>query len=167
VGGEWSVIFPEDALKTWFNVETRPDEEQTLYGVLALKQAATPLEIKAAFRRLSLQWHPDRSREPDAAEQFIRIKHAYDVLSNPGARAKYNAGLALAARADVSQVTRTMPQGYRSPLRCGLIMATGIETLGRFIVNEIHAWEDCVRSDGKILVSSWPIGATEPFEEWV
>lgn len=167
IGGEWSVIFPEEALKTWFNVETRPDEEQTLYGALGLKQSATPLEVRKAFRRLSLQWHPDRCHEPDAHEQFIKIKHAYDILADPCMRARYNAGLALAAtQISTARAEMWAGTGYRSPLRCGLIMATGTEILGRFVVAEIHAWEDLTDALGRVLVTSWPMGADAPEESW-
>jgi len=168
IGGEWGVIFPEEILKAWFNIETRPDEEPTLYGVLALKQSATPLEIRQAYRRLSLQWHPDRCHESDAHEQFIKIKHAHDMLADPNMRARYNAGLALTATMSVGQGNRSLyaPNGYRSPLRCGLIMATGVETLGRFIVGEIHVWSDITDALGHILVTSWTMGADAPEENW-
>lgn len=168
IDGVWGVIFPEQVLREWFNVESRPDEEPTLYGVLALKQSATPLEIRQAYRRLSLQWHPDRCHEPDAHEQFIKIKRAYDMLADPNMRARYNAGLALAATmaADQGGGSLYAPNGYRSPLRCGLIMATGVETLGRFIVGEIHAWEDITDGWGRVLVTSWIMGADAPEESW-
>ncbi len=59
-----------------------------------------------------------------------------------------------------------MNVGYRPPLRCGLLMVTGIEQLGRFIVDEIHAWEDIVDIQGRTLVTSWVMGADAPTEEW-
>lgn len=167
VAGEWAAIFPEEVLKEWFNVESRPGDEQTLYGVMGLKQSATPLEIKKAYRRLSLQWHPDRCHEPDAHEQFIKIKHAYDILADPNTRARYNAGLALTSVAGDMRPRDYMTFAYRSPLRCGLIMATGTEVLGRFVVSEIHAWEDIVDAAGRVLVTSWPLGAEAPLEEWL
>ena len=168
IGGEWAVIFPEEVLKAWFNIESRPGDEQTLYGALGLKQSATPLEIKKAFRRLSLQWHPDRCREPDAAEQFIKIKHANDILADPNTRARYNAGLALAAtQTSTGHAEIWGRAGYRAPLRCGLIMATGIETIGRFVVSEIHAWEDITNHNGRVLVASWIMGADAPEESWI
>jgi hypothetical protein len=169
--GEWSVILPEAVLRQWFGVDMRPDESPTLYGTLGLKQDAEASDVKRAYRRLSLQWHPDRCKEPDAAAQFIKIQHAYEVLSNQGMRARYDAGLALEATTRMSrqmyEAVDKVTQGYRSPLRCGYLMATGIETLGRFVVSEIHAWEDITDAQGRTLSTSWPMGATQYVEAWL
>lgn len=166
--GSWSVIFPESALRTWFNAEARPGEATTLYAVLGLPTTAAHNEVKTAYRRLSLQWHPDRCKEPGAAEEFIKIKHAYDVLSDPNTQARYDAGLALATAVRQSPgylALQTAPDGYRSPLRCGYIMASGWERLGRFVVENILGWQDITSSRG-VLVTSWPMGAEQPMEDW-
>jgi hypothetical protein len=173
VAGEWNVIFPEAALKRWFAVETKPGDEATLYNVLGIKQLATDTEVRSAYRRLARQWHPDVCKEPDAHEQFIRIQRAYEVLKDPRLRARYDAGLQLeqAAKSAEQQWSGLSPaidlSGYRPPLRCGLIMATGIEQLGRFIVDDILAWEDLVDDRGRTLVTSWPVGADTFEEAWV
>jgi curved DNA-binding protein CbpA len=64
----------------------------------------------------------------------MRIQQAYEVLSNPRSRARYDAGLLLAASAEQQQQRTPAPYtgqiGYRSPLRCGLILAEGVEQLG-------------------------------------
>lgn len=168
--GGWNVVFPEPVLRAWFGLDQqRPEEAPTLYGVLGLKQQAADSEIKKAYRRLALQWHPDRCSEPDAKEVFIRIQHAYEVLSDQGMRARYDAGLALEASVQSRQRPKAEQMaftGYRSPLRCGLLMCTGIETLGRFVVSEIHGWEDIVDQAGRVLVTSWPKGATIFEEQW-
>ncbi len=175
VNGGWNVVFPEPVLRAWFGLDQqRPEEAPTLYGVLGLKQQAAESEIKKAYRRLALQWHPDRCSEPDAKEVFIRIQHAYEVLNNPTQRARYDAGLALEAgvqakkwtQGDMDHVTRMLANGYRSPLRCGMVMCTGIETLGRFVVSEIHGWEDIIDRAGRVLVTSWPAGAKTFEEQW-
>jgi len=174
--GNWDVVFPEPVLRAWFGLDQqRPEEAPTLYGVLGLKQQAAESEIKKAYRRLARTWHPDICSEPDAKEVFIKIQHAYEVLNNPTQRARYDAGLALEAGVQARQVTKwklgdaiQVPQtdGYRSPLRCGMIMCTGVETLGRFVVSEIHGWEDIVDRAGRVLVTSWPKGATIFEEQW-
>lgn len=173
--GGWNVVFPEPVLRAWFGAEQqRPEEAPTLYGVLGLKQQAADSEIKKAYRRLALQWHPDRCSEPDAKEVFIKIQHAYEVLSNPSQRAKYDTGLALEvqlrntqlSQSKLEQIISSISTGYRSPLRCGMIMCTGIETLGRFVVSEIHGWEDIVDRAGRVLVTSWPTGAKIFEEQW-
>lgn len=53
------------------------------YHTLGLQRGASPEAVKAAYRRLALQYHPDRNPDPAAAQQFVRIKRAYEVLSNP------------------------------------------------------------------------------------
>jgi hypothetical protein len=150
-------VFPEKVLREWFNADMRPDESPTLYAALGVPVAATADELRTAYRRLARAWHPDVCREPDATEQFRRIQHAYDVLRAPNTRARYDAGLALEAstrghREVVEQLT--LGRGYRSPLRCGLVMAEGHETLARFIVSKIIMWQDIQDGAGRILISS-------------
>ena len=170
IGGQWAAIFPEKALREWFSADTRPDESPTLYAVLGVAAVVAADELRAAYRRLARTWHPDVCHEPDAKEQFQRIQHAYEILRAPGLRARYDAGLALEAsirstKVDLSAVD-FMLAGYRSPLRCGLIMASGHEVLGRFVVQQIIMWQDVVDAQGRVLVSSWPMGAQAPLEEW-
>ncbi len=164
--GGWTVIIPEAVLRDWFQaVPARPDEAPTLYAVLAVKPAATPTEIRSAYRRLALQWHPDTCREEGAAETFKAISHAYQVLSNEAMRRKYDVGLALQASVqqqdnDLDLFNRLGRQyGYRAPLRCGWILCDGQESLGRFVVSKVLAWEDVVDDEGRTMVVSWPAGA--------
>uniref|UniRef100_A0A061RJT1 DnaJ homolog subfamily B member 9 n=1 Tax=Tetraselmis sp. GSL018 TaxID=582737 RepID=A0A061RJT1_9CHLO len=60
------------------------------YEVLGISRNATQSEVKKAFRRLSLQYHPDKNSSPDAAQKFGRIAEAYEVLSDPKRRAEYD-----------------------------------------------------------------------------
>ena len=173
--GDWSVVFPEEVLREWFGAGDRPPgDSDTLYMLLGLKQDASPREIKRAYRRLALQWHPDVCSEPDAHMQFIRIKHAYDLLGDEQTRRRYDAGLQLEtsvpkpswAPGGLGDVLQKAALGYRSPLRCGLIMATGERRLGRFVTSEIHAWQDITDAQGRVLVTSWPAGADSFREAW-
>ena len=61
------------------------------YDVLGVARKATADEIKAAFRRLAAQHHPDRNPDDEEAQdRFKEINHAYQVLSDPQKRAAYD-----------------------------------------------------------------------------
>ncbi|HEY9075517.1 MAG TPA: molecular chaperone DnaJ [Anaerolineaceae bacterium] len=60
------------------------------YEVLEVKRDASADEIKAAFRRLARQYHPDVNKSPDAEERFKELNEAYAVLSDPEKRATYD-----------------------------------------------------------------------------
>jgi hypothetical protein len=164
--GEWRVIFPESVLKSWFGEPQEANQAHTLFGVLGVHEQAQPDEIKTAYRRAARQWHPDVCKEPDAAEQFKKIQAAYEILKDDGKRAKYLAGLKLERSMKVKVDYHLMTAAYRSPLRCGYILAEGIETLGRFKVTKIAGWEDVIDAQGRCLVTSWPMGADKFVEEW-
>jgi putative DNA primase/helicase len=70
------------------------------YIVLGVRSSATPDDIKAAYRRLSRELHPDVNPDPDAAKRFRDVKEAYDVLSNTAKRKKYDDDLASAQAGD-------------------------------------------------------------------
>ena len=167
MNGGWNVIFPKKTLMDWFGQEDRPDEQKTLYAVLGIKRAATDQEIKTAYRRMAKQWHPDVCREPEAANVFTSIQQAYEMLSDDTRRAKYNAGLELEALYKQSDdIEQFENYGYRSPFRCGLILANGHNMLGRFVVSEILQWADITNAAGQTLVSSWAANADHFTESW-
>lgn len=60
------------------------------YSLLGVTRDSSPLEIKRAYRKLSVQLHPDKNGSPDAADQFDRVKQAYDVLMDLELREVYN-----------------------------------------------------------------------------
>ena len=60
------------------------------YEVLGISKDADEKEIKSAFRKLAKKYHPDVSKEPDAAEKFKEAQEAYAVLSDPDKRAQYD-----------------------------------------------------------------------------
>ena len=166
--GQWSVIFPEKVLRMWFEgfVDNTPGASDSFYSVLGLQKSASQDEIKTGYRRMARQWHPDQCREANAAEIFMRIKEAYDILSNANKKARYDAGLMLKASLGITPPVQNECDNYRAPLRCGLVMADGREGLGRFWVSKILAWEDLTDSFGRVLVASWPLGASKPVELW-
>ncbi|MFM8320266.1 MAG: molecular chaperone DnaJ [Chloroflexota bacterium] len=64
--------------------------QRDYYEVLGVARSASPDELKAAFRKLARQFHPDVNKEPDAEEKFKEINEAYAVLSDPDKRAAYD-----------------------------------------------------------------------------
>jgi curved DNA-binding protein len=61
------------------------------YAVLGLPATATEEEIRHTYRRLALQWHPDRNPgNPQASERFAEISEAYAVLIDPAKRGAYD-----------------------------------------------------------------------------
>ena len=59
------------------------------YEVLGVSKTATDAEIKSAFRKLAKKYHPDVSKEKDAAEKFKEVQEAYSVLSDKEKKDKY------------------------------------------------------------------------------
>ncbi len=77
---------------------THQNPTKTLYDRLGLPTDATADDIKRAYRRLALRYHPDHNpNDPQAEEHFKAISSAYEVLSDPARRRAYNAELNAAA----------------------------------------------------------------------
>src|ERR687892_555734 len=61
------------------------------YSVLGVERGASDDDIKKAYRRLAMQYHPDRNGgSKDAEEKFKEVTEAYDVLRDPQKRAAYD-----------------------------------------------------------------------------
>lgn len=60
------------------------------YSILKIAPSATAVEIKKAYRQLAQQFHPDKNHnDPYAAAQFVEIKEAYEILTNPSKKEYY------------------------------------------------------------------------------
>ena len=65
--------------------------EQDYYQVLGVSREASAEEIRSTFRRLALKWHPDRNpNNPEAEAKFKEAAEAYEVLSDPEKRSRYD-----------------------------------------------------------------------------
>jgi curved DNA-binding protein len=66
-------------------------ERRDFYEVLGVPRTATQDEIQRAYRKLARTYHPDVNKDPDAENRFKEIAEAYDVLSDPDTRRRYDA----------------------------------------------------------------------------
>jgi molecular chaperone DnaJ len=60
------------------------------YELLGVERGASDADIKKAYRKLAQRWHPDVNQEPEAAVKFKEINEAYQVLSDPERRQRYD-----------------------------------------------------------------------------
>ena len=61
-----------------------------LYEILGLTNNASDDEIKKAYRKLAIKYHPDKNKEPGATEKFQEISNAYNILSDPEKKQNYD-----------------------------------------------------------------------------
>ena len=60
------------------------------YEVLGIERSSSKDEIKSKYRKLALQFHPDRNKDPSAEGKFKEISEAYAVLSDEEKRKRYD-----------------------------------------------------------------------------
>ena len=72
----------------------KSNDSDDYYKILGIKKNATETEIKKAYRKLALKWHPDKNpnNREEAEEKFKKINEAYSILSDKNKRNEYDNG---------------------------------------------------------------------------
>jgi len=66
-------------------------DKRDYYEVLGIQKGASESEIKSAFRKMAMKYHPDRNPgDKEAEEKFKEINEAYGILSDPDKKSKYD-----------------------------------------------------------------------------
>lgn len=66
------------------------EESDSYYKILDVNRNATPKEIKKAYHKMSMEYHPDRNKAPNARDKFATIAEAYEVLKDQDKRQTYD-----------------------------------------------------------------------------
>jgi Ca-activated chloride channel family protein len=85
--------------------------EQDYYALLGVPRNATQDQIKRAYREAALRLHPDRNVRPGETELFVDVNRAYEVLNDPGRRARYDE--------ELRQIESERAE--KSAFRCGVL----------------------------------------------
>jgi hypothetical protein len=102
-------VFP----KTYRTTAPAPPPVVNYYEVLGVSPGATVEEIRAAYRKLAKEWHPDvRPGDPEAAARFALISEAHTVLTDPEKRTAYDRSLAIAAAVAAAAARPLMPSPF-------------------------------------------------------
>ncbi|KAM1148748.1 hypothetical protein ACFX2B_029118 [Malus domestica] len=136
-----------------FATVLRASRRESPYQVLGVSPSATDVEIKRAYRKLALKYHPDVNKEANAQEKFMRIKHAYNTLLSSKSRGKYDSNFGSdysysSAKKKQSKKSQDEEEfyGFGNFLRDVQIT---IEDFFKDIQEEFQNWEASASSQGK------------------
>src|ERR687883_363578 len=86
------------------------------YKALGVDRKASQDDIKKAYRKLARKYHPDTNKDAGAEERFKEISEAYDVLSDPEKRKKYDRGGSVFSGAGAGQAGGAAMGGFSDTL---------------------------------------------------
>lgn len=149
--GGWNLIFPEEVLRFYFPPQEKFDGD--FYKALLRGS-----DLTKEYKKLARQFHPDLNRSRDAHKMFVKLREAYESLSDPMRRKRYEAGLKFQ-----SQVAKsTLEVVFRIPKSCGRVEVkthNGNDTYyhdpNKLIVDEIVSWRDEYDEEGRVMCSTW------------
>ena len=132
--------------------------DRDYYHVLGLSSSASQADIRHAYRRLAMRWHPDRNLEAanQAEEVFKSVQQAYSVLKNPVTRAAYDAERAQQTQAKDSHASTGRPAPNPTPRTgtrgadyvCEATVPLETAVLGGIAVTRVNMKPPCGRCDG-------------------
>lgn len=159
-GEGWNVVFPESVLRAYFTVDDTFDGD--FLGLLYKEE-----DLTKAYKKLAKVWHPDLNKAHDAHDNFVKLKQAYDQLSDPIYLKRYKAGRALAKAVEVPA---SFTGYFRAPRNCGEVEAKvryqhsstnhrqnmyGLNERHETWVEEILEWRDVFDAQGRVMTASW------------
>ncbi len=109
------------------------------YEILGITFNASSKDITSAYRKLALNYHPDRNKNPTAEEMMTRINTAYGILSDPKKRREYDSYLF--ARTQQSQrykyVYRTNKSKYEKEIKSLVEISQKLIRIGKTMFSQI------------------------------
>jgi len=99
----------------WAETELKKSKRKDFYKTLEVAKDANPKQIKRAYKKLAVQWHPDKHTDPkakeDAEKKFKEIALAMEVLTDPEKRARFDRGEDMEGGGDGQQQQQGNPFG--------------------------------------------------------